>query len=159
MTNLYEEWQKLCDEHDAARDACSDAFKVVNSKFAAVVKGTSRTNPTEEETRKIGVRVEGMGRRKTPDAGLCKEEYRWLRLSAHPLGMHGDGAPPGASAIRCDYRELIDQETICAHVNIPIFHTHIHHASHVLFLTNVANQVSAHCVMKILSIYVALGIR
>lgn len=52
MTNLDEEWQKLRDEHDAARDAYSNASKVVNSKFAAVAKGTSRTNPTEEELEK-----------------------------------------------------------------------------------------------------------
>jgi hypothetical protein len=51
-TNLDEEWQKLCDENDAARDAYFNASKVVDSKFAAVVKGTSRTNPTEEELEK-----------------------------------------------------------------------------------------------------------
>jgi hypothetical protein len=53
MTNLYEEWQKLCDEHDAARDAYSEASQVVNSKFAAVAKGTSRSNPTDEEFEKL----------------------------------------------------------------------------------------------------------
>jgi hypothetical protein len=56
MTSLYEEWQNLCDEHDAARDAYSDAFKVVNSKFSSVAKGASKINSTEKELEKSELR-------------------------------------------------------------------------------------------------------
>lgn len=52
MTNLDEEWQNLCDEQAAARDAYFDASKVECSKFAGVAEGTSSTNPTEEEIEK-----------------------------------------------------------------------------------------------------------
>lgn len=41
------EWQKLCDEHEAARAVYFQAFAVVNHKFAAIAHGTSRANPTD----------------------------------------------------------------------------------------------------------------
>jgi hypothetical protein len=40
------QWQKLCEEADAARDAFSRAFGPVNQKFAAIGRGTSNVNPT-----------------------------------------------------------------------------------------------------------------
>jgi len=40
------QWQKLCEEADAARDAFSRAFAPVNQKFAAIGRGTSNVNPT-----------------------------------------------------------------------------------------------------------------
>jgi phage-related protein len=46
---VYAEWQKLCNEHTAARDAHFNAFAVVNQKFVAIGQGTSRTNPTNNE--------------------------------------------------------------------------------------------------------------
>jgi len=49
MAEIYVEWQKLCEEHDTARDAYFDAFAAVNQKFAAIAKGSSRANPTERE--------------------------------------------------------------------------------------------------------------
>ena len=47
--DVYAEWQKLCEEHEAARDAYFQAFAHVNQKFAAIGKGSSRTHPTENE--------------------------------------------------------------------------------------------------------------
>ena len=49
MAAIHAEWQKLCDEHDAARDEYFKAFAAVNQKFVAIAKGTSRTNPTMKE--------------------------------------------------------------------------------------------------------------
>ena len=43
------EWQKLCDEHDAARDAYFKAFAVLNQKFAVIGQGKSNANPTDDE--------------------------------------------------------------------------------------------------------------
>jgi len=43
------EWQKLCEEHEAARDAYFRAFAAVNQKFSAIGKGTSSVNPTSDE--------------------------------------------------------------------------------------------------------------
>jgi hypothetical protein len=43
------QWQKLCEEADAARDAFSCAFGPVNRKFAAIGRGTSNVNPTNAE--------------------------------------------------------------------------------------------------------------
>ena len=43
------QWQKLCEEHEAARDAYFRAFAAVNQKFAAIGKGTSSVNPTSAE--------------------------------------------------------------------------------------------------------------
>lgn len=43
------EWQKLCDEHEAARAAYFQAFATVNQKFAAIAQGTAGTNPTDSE--------------------------------------------------------------------------------------------------------------
>lgn len=47
--DIYERWQELCAEHDAARDAYLDAWAAVNGKFGAIAKGTSHTNPTDED--------------------------------------------------------------------------------------------------------------
>lgn len=46
------EWQKLCEEHDAARDACFRAFPAANRKFTSIDQGTSHTNPTDDELSK-----------------------------------------------------------------------------------------------------------
>jgi hypothetical protein len=43
------QWQKLCEEHEAARDAYFQAFATVNLKFAAIGRGTSSVNPTSAE--------------------------------------------------------------------------------------------------------------
>lgn len=48
-TDISAEWQKLCDEHSAARDAHFKAFAAVNQKFAAIGQGQSNTNPTDDE--------------------------------------------------------------------------------------------------------------
>ena len=49
MADLYAEWEKLCDEHEAARDAYLDAFEKVHQRFVTVDKGASRVNPTGSE--------------------------------------------------------------------------------------------------------------
>lgn len=49
MTDLYTEWQKLCEEHEAARDVYFEAFAPVHQKFIQVFQGTSSTNPSDEE--------------------------------------------------------------------------------------------------------------
>jgi hypothetical protein len=46
---IYAQWQKLCAEHDTARDAYFGALFAVNEKFAAIGKGVSSTNPTDDE--------------------------------------------------------------------------------------------------------------
>jgi hypothetical protein len=43
------QWQKLCEEHDAGRDAYLRAFATVNRKFEAIGRGTSTVNPTGAE--------------------------------------------------------------------------------------------------------------
>lgn len=43
------EWQKLCDRHEIARSAYSNAFAAVNSKFVAIGRGASNENPTANE--------------------------------------------------------------------------------------------------------------
>ena len=47
--DVYTEWQKLCEEHEAARDAYFQAFAIVNQKFAAIGRGTSGINATDDE--------------------------------------------------------------------------------------------------------------
>jgi hypothetical protein len=47
--DVYAEWQKLCEEHEAVRDAYFQAFAIVNQKFAAIGRGTSGINPTNDE--------------------------------------------------------------------------------------------------------------
>ncbi len=49
MTNLHEEWQKLCEEHETARDAYFEAFKPVNQKFSQIARGASGPNPSNDE--------------------------------------------------------------------------------------------------------------
>ena len=49
MADLDLEWQKLCDEHEAARDAYFNAFAPVNEKFRQIGQGASKTNPSETE--------------------------------------------------------------------------------------------------------------
>jgi hypothetical protein len=43
------EWQMLCEEEKAAKNAHFQAILAVNHKFAAIGHGASKTNPTEEE--------------------------------------------------------------------------------------------------------------
>jgi hypothetical protein len=43
------QWQTLCEEHEAARDAYFRAFAAVNQKFSAIGKGRSNANPTNAE--------------------------------------------------------------------------------------------------------------
>ena len=43
------QWQKLCEEHEAARDAYFRAFGAVNQRFSAIARGTSNVNPTNAE--------------------------------------------------------------------------------------------------------------
>jgi hypothetical protein len=43
------QWQGLCEEHEAARDAYFRAFAAVNQKFDAIGKGTSTVFPTGAE--------------------------------------------------------------------------------------------------------------
>ncbi|MFC1693258.1 hypothetical protein ACFL1R_07120 [Candidatus Latescibacterota bacterium] len=49
MADIYDEWQKLCEEHEAARKAYFEAFSVVNVKFVEVARGRSSINPTINE--------------------------------------------------------------------------------------------------------------
>ena len=49
QTDIYPEWQKLCEEHDAARDAYLKVFVAVNNKFRAIGEEQSSTNPTNDE--------------------------------------------------------------------------------------------------------------
>ena len=48
-TDISTEWQKLYDEHAAARDAHFKAFAAVNQKFVAIGQGQSNINPTDDE--------------------------------------------------------------------------------------------------------------
>jgi phage-related protein len=43
------QWQKLCEEHEAAREAYFRAFAAINQKFVAIGKKTSNVNPTVAE--------------------------------------------------------------------------------------------------------------
>jgi hypothetical protein len=45
----YEEWRRLCQEHDAAREEFFSALSVVNKKYSAISQGRSGENPTEKE--------------------------------------------------------------------------------------------------------------
>jgi hypothetical protein len=49
MPDVFAEWQKLCDEHEAAQDAHSEALAVVYRKFSEIAKGTSHSNPTDDD--------------------------------------------------------------------------------------------------------------
>ena len=49
QTDFYAEWEKLCNEHSAARDAYFRAFAVVNQKFMSIGQGISNNNPTIDE--------------------------------------------------------------------------------------------------------------
>jgi hypothetical protein len=48
-SDIGEQWGRLCDEHEAARDAYFRAFSAVNQKFVAIGNSTSTANPTEGE--------------------------------------------------------------------------------------------------------------
>ena len=47
--DVYGEWQKLCEEHEAARDVYFQAFAVVNHKFVAIGQRASKFNPKDNE--------------------------------------------------------------------------------------------------------------
>ncbi|MGB8990567.1 MAG: hypothetical protein WCD80_00775 [Desulfobaccales bacterium] len=49
QTDLALEWEKLCEEHDAAMDAYFKKSATVTPKMASIAKGTSRDNPTYDE--------------------------------------------------------------------------------------------------------------
>ncbi len=51
--SLGEQWQVLCDEHEAARTAYLKAFSTVNSKFASIGAGAWQINPSNEELSKF----------------------------------------------------------------------------------------------------------
>lgn len=53
MTDVYTEWQKLCEEHDTVGDAYLDAFALVNRKFVEIARGTSRNNPIVNDLDKL----------------------------------------------------------------------------------------------------------
>jgi hypothetical protein len=48
MKDVYEKWDALCKEYEAARDAHNAAYAAVTRGFARVAKGTGG-NPTEQE--------------------------------------------------------------------------------------------------------------
>jgi hypothetical protein len=48
-SDIGEQWSRLCDEHEAARNAYFCAFSAVNQKFVAIGSNTARVNPTESE--------------------------------------------------------------------------------------------------------------
>jgi hypothetical protein len=43
------QWQTLCKEHEAARDAYFRAFAAINQRFSGIGKGASNVNPTNAE--------------------------------------------------------------------------------------------------------------
>jgi hypothetical protein len=49
LNEIGAQWQKLYDEHEAARDAYFRAFATVNQKFSAIGKGATDVNPTSAE--------------------------------------------------------------------------------------------------------------
>lgn len=49
MSNVYEEWQKLCEEHEAARMALNAALAPVSQKFSANSKGAPNVNISGSE--------------------------------------------------------------------------------------------------------------
>lgn len=53
QTNIYEEWQKLCEEHDAASDEYFGAQTALSKKFSRVAQGTSTSNPSETVLHKL----------------------------------------------------------------------------------------------------------
>lgn len=52
-TNIYEEWQKLCEQHEAARDAHFEALENVTRKFVGIGQGKSIANPSMEDLTKF----------------------------------------------------------------------------------------------------------
>jgi hypothetical protein len=50
--DVYAEWKKLLEDHEAARDAYFEASTIVNQKFVAIYRGTSGINPTDDELSK-----------------------------------------------------------------------------------------------------------
>jgi hypothetical protein len=55
MSDLYAEWEMLCTQHEAARDAYLQSFLPVNKKFSQIFQGISNTNPSDEELSKLEV--------------------------------------------------------------------------------------------------------
>ena len=53
MSNNYDEWQKLCEEYEAAREAHFKAYNVVKGKFVEIANGSSLNNPTKDEFDKL----------------------------------------------------------------------------------------------------------
>ena len=49
MATPEQQWQKLCAEHDAARDAVFNTMAPVIRKQGAIARNESRTNPTDDE--------------------------------------------------------------------------------------------------------------
>jgi hypothetical protein len=49
MTNQDNEWEKLCEEHEVARDAESKAMGIITYKFKQIAQEGSGANPTIEE--------------------------------------------------------------------------------------------------------------
>lgn len=47
--SIGEQWQDLCDEHEAARSAYFAAFSAVNSKFTSIAGERSKQNPMDDE--------------------------------------------------------------------------------------------------------------
>ena len=47
--NVSVEWQRLCDDYEKAQANHFRALSTVTQKFAAIGRGTSQTNPTNDE--------------------------------------------------------------------------------------------------------------
>jgi len=52
-TSHGEQWSKLCERYETARDAHFAAFAAVNAKFMLTGSGDSATNPTDDELTKF----------------------------------------------------------------------------------------------------------
>ena len=53
QTDVYAEWQILCEELKAASDALVKISVPITQKFASIAKGISNNNPTNEELIKL----------------------------------------------------------------------------------------------------------
>jgi hypothetical protein len=50
---IYAEWDRLCAEHHAARDAYNAAFAPVNAAFRSIGEGRSSKNPSMADIEKM----------------------------------------------------------------------------------------------------------
>ncbi len=53
--DVFREWDRLCEEHDTARDEYFHALSVVRWRFASIGQEESKENPTKEELERLAI--------------------------------------------------------------------------------------------------------